>query len=82
VFLASLLDKLLLYEGVFFLPHQRLVNGVFGTLVVSLPSKYEGGDMVASHKENPTLASVIYYMVTRPTKRSQSPREPLVLTYI
>ena len=45
--------KLLVYEeGAFFLPHQdsEKVDGMFGTLVVSLPSKHEGGDVVAMHK--------------------------------
>ncbi|KAN0080621.1 hypothetical protein V8E54_003825 [Elaphomyces granulatus] len=47
------LYKLLVYEeGAFFLPHQdsEKVDGMFGTLVVSLPSKHEGGDVVATHK--------------------------------
>ncbi|KAK2754489.1 hypothetical protein FQN54_006890 [Arachnomyces sp. PD_36] len=45
--------KLLLYEeGAFFLPHQDSPKeeGMFGTLVISLPSKHTGGDLVASHK--------------------------------
>jgi hypothetical protein len=39
-------------EGAFFLPHQdsKKADGMFGTLVVSLPSKHEGGDVVVSHK--------------------------------
>lgn len=46
------LSKLLIYEeGAFFPPHQNSDNtdGMFGTLVVCLPSKHEGGDVVASH---------------------------------
>ncbi|KAA8650261.1 uncharacterized protein ATNIH1004_002943 [Aspergillus tanneri] len=40
-------------EGAFFLPHQdsEKVDGMFGTLVISLPSKHEGGDVIASHKD-------------------------------
>jgi 2OG-Fe(II) oxygenase superfamily len=53
--------KLVLYEeGAFFLPHQdsEKADGMFGTLVVSLPSKHEGGDVVASHKgESRTFSS-------------------------
>ncbi|THC96695.1 hypothetical protein EYZ11_003850 [Aspergillus tanneri] len=48
------LYKLLIYEeGAFFLPHQdsEKVDGMFGTLVISLPSKHEGGDVIASHKD-------------------------------
>lgn len=47
------LYKLLIYEeDAFFLPHQESekADGMFATLVVSLPSKHEGGDVVASHK--------------------------------
>jgi hypothetical protein len=47
------LYKLLVYEeGAFFLPHQdsEKADGMFGTLVVCLPSKHEGGDVIASHK--------------------------------
>ena len=53
--------KLVVYEeGAFFLPHQdsEKTDGMFGTLVVSLPSKHEGGDVVASHKgESRTFSS-------------------------
>ncbi|KAN0067271.1 hypothetical protein V8E54_014726 [Elaphomyces granulatus] len=53
--------KLVLYEeGAFFLPHQdsEKADGMFGTLVVSLPSKHEGGDVVASHRgESRTFSS-------------------------
>ncbi|RDW93605.1 2OG-Fe(II) oxygenase [Aspergillus mulundensis] len=47
------LYKLLVYEeGAFFLSHQdsEKASGMFGTLVVCLPSKHEGGDVVATHK--------------------------------
>lgn len=53
--------KLVLYEeGAFFLPHQdtEKTDGMFGTLVISLPSKHEGGDVVASHRgESRTFSS-------------------------
>jgi 2OG-Fe(II) oxygenase superfamily len=55
------LYKLLVYEeGAFFLPHQdsEKADGMFGTLVVSLPSKHEGGDVVATHRgESLTFSS-------------------------
>lgn len=44
--------KLLLYEkGAFFKSHQdsEKAPGMFGTLVVSLPSEHEGGDVVLTH---------------------------------
>ncbi|KAI9372949.1 hypothetical protein BJX61DRAFT_542237 [Aspergillus egyptiacus] len=47
------LYKLLVYdEGAFFLPHQdsEKAPGMFGTLVVCLPSKHEGGEVVATHR--------------------------------
>lgn len=47
------LYKLLIYEeGAFFLPHQdsEKADGMFATLVISLPSKHEGGQVIASHK--------------------------------
>lgn len=46
------LYKLLIYErGAFFRAHQdsQKANGMFGTLVISLPSKHEGGKVVFSH---------------------------------
>ncbi|KAF9885296.1 hypothetical protein FE257_013013 [Aspergillus nanangensis] len=46
--------KLLVYEkDAFFLPHQdsEKADGMFGTLVISLPSKHEGGTVVASHRD-------------------------------
>ncbi|KAA8646830.1 2OG-Fe(II) oxygenase [Aspergillus tanneri] len=49
------LYKLLIYEeGAFFLPHQdsEKADGMFGTLVVCLPSKHEGGSVIASHRDN------------------------------
>jgi hypothetical protein len=48
-------SKLVVHEeGAFLLPHQdsEKTDGMFGTLVVSLPSKHEGGDVVALHKEH------------------------------
>ena len=47
------LHNLMLYgEGAAFLPRQDSgkADGMFGTLVVSLPSKHEGGDVVASYE--------------------------------
>lgn len=44
--------KLLLYEkGAFFKPHKdtEKVPGMFGTLVICLPSKHEGGEVHLSH---------------------------------
>ncbi|KAE8394112.1 hypothetical protein BDV23DRAFT_179916 [Aspergillus alliaceus] len=49
------LYKLLIYEeGAFFLPHQdsEKADGMFGTLTVCLPSKHEGGDVIASHQDD------------------------------
>lgn len=45
--------QLLVYEeGPFFLPHQNSEkeDGMLGTLVVSLPSKHEGENVVATHR--------------------------------
>lgn len=45
--------KLLLYEdGAFFLPHQDSpkAEGMFGTLVICLPSQHTGGEAIATHK--------------------------------
>mmetsp|Transcript_22770 Transcript_22770/g.31712 ORF Transcript_22770/g.31712 Transcript_22770/m.31712 type:complete len:482 (+) Transcript_22770:74-1519(+) len=47
------LYKLLLYEpGSFFKPHRdtEKEDKMFGTLVIQLPSKYEGGQLVVQHK--------------------------------
>jgi 2OG-Fe(II) oxygenase superfamily len=47
------LYKLLLYEeGAFFLPHQdgEKAEGMFGTLMICLPSKHTGGDLHLSHE--------------------------------
>lgn len=47
------LYKLLLYEeGSFFAPHRdsEKVDGMFGTLVIVLPSKFTGGELVVNHK--------------------------------
>lgn len=46
------LYKLLLYEeGAFFLPHQdgEKVDGMFGTLMICLPSVHTGGEIYLSH---------------------------------
>ncbi|KAI9040281.1 uncharacterized protein KD926_008371 [Aspergillus affinis] len=46
--------KLLVYEkDAFFLSHQdsEKADGMFGTLVISLPSKHEGGNVIASHRD-------------------------------
>lgn len=51
---SAQLYKLLLYEpGAFFKPHQdtEKVPGMFGTLVVSLPSLHQGGGLVLCHNE-------------------------------
>ena len=48
------LYKLLIYEeGAFFKSHQdsEKTNGMFGTLVISLPSKHEGGKVVLRHND-------------------------------
>lgn len=46
------LHKLLLYKsGSFFKPHRdsEKEDGMFGTLVIQLPSRYEGGELVVRH---------------------------------
>jgi hypothetical protein len=48
------LHKLLLYEeGTFFHSHQdsRKTKGIFGTLVVALPSQHQGGTVALKHKD-------------------------------
>ncbi|PLB53979.1 hypothetical protein P170DRAFT_469455 [Aspergillus steynii IBT 23096] len=48
------LYKVLIYEeGAFFLPHQdsEKADGMFGTLILSLPSEHEGGEVIASHRK-------------------------------
>ncbi|PYI11058.1 hypothetical protein BO78DRAFT_448688 [Aspergillus sclerotiicarbonarius CBS 121057] len=48
------LYKLLIYEeGAFSRPHQdsENANGMLGTLAVYLPSKHEGGNVIASHRD-------------------------------
>jgi hypothetical protein len=47
------LYKLLLYEkGSFFAPHRdsEKVDGMFGTLVIVLPSQFAGGELIVNHK--------------------------------
>ncbi len=49
------LYKLLLYdEGAFFRSHQdwERTSGMFGTLVVSLPSDHQGGAVVLKHQKD------------------------------
>lgn len=49
------LYKLLIYDtGSFFLPHRDSEKspGMFGTMVIALPSFHEGGDLVVRHKES------------------------------
>lgn len=46
------LYKLLLYEeGAFFMPHQdsEKAPGMFGTLIICLPSAHQGGELVLEH---------------------------------
>ena len=52
--LVAQLYKLLLYEeGDFFLPHRdgEKQNGMVATLVIGLPSIYEGGELIVSHED-------------------------------
>ena len=47
--------KLLVYEeGAFFKPHQdsEKTPGMFGTMVVSLPSQHEGGNVILTHNKS------------------------------
>lgn len=49
--ISAHLYKMLIYEkGDFFLPHKdsEKEKGMFGTLVINLPSKYTGGELVVS----------------------------------
>ncbi|KAK4449744.1 hypothetical protein QBC34DRAFT_494211 [Podospora aff. communis PSN243] len=49
------LYKMLIYEkGAMFKPHTdtEKIPGMFGTLVVCLPSKHEGGDLVIKHRND------------------------------
>ena len=50
---AELYKPLIYEEGAFFKPHQdsEKTNGMFGTLVVSLPSKHEGGKVILRHND-------------------------------
>jgi 2OG-Fe(II) oxygenase superfamily len=49
---AELYKLLLCEEGAFFLPHQdgEKVDGMFGTLMICLPSKHTGGEIHLSHE--------------------------------
>lgn len=58
VAVAAEFYKLLVYEkGGFFLPHRdsEKTGGMFGTLVVTLPSKHEGGGLVIRHTGRETV---------------------------
>lgn len=51
--ISAHLYKLLIYEkGDFFLPHKdsEKEKGMFGTLIIGLPSKYTGGELVVSYE--------------------------------
>lgn len=46
--------KMLIYEkGALFKPHTEKIPGMFGTIVICLPSAHEGGDMVVTHCGQP-----------------------------
>ena len=54
----AILYKLLVYEtGDFFLPHKdsEKEKGMFGTMIVTLPSKYKGGELVVNFEEESTV---------------------------
>jgi 2OG-Fe(II) oxygenase superfamily len=56
----AFLYKLLVYEtGDFFLPHRdsEKEKGMFGTMVINLPSKYVGGDLVVNFEEESAVIS-------------------------
>lgn len=56
------LYKMLVYdEGGHFAPHRdsEKVPGMFGTLVVTLPSRHEGGDLVIRHHGRETVVSLL-----------------------
>ena len=56
------LYKLLLYEpGGFFAPHRdtEKAPGMFATLVITLPSFHEGGDLLVRHKEQEECISLV-----------------------
>ncbi|EGG22887.1 hypothetical protein DFA_05017 [Cavenderia fasciculata] len=55
------LYKMLVYEaGGFFLPHRdsEKVDGMFGTLVISLPCQHRGGELVIDHHGKSTTVSL------------------------
>ena len=55
--LAAHLYKLLVYEkGGFFLPHRdgEKLDSMVATLVVNLPSKHSGGELVVHHEDSHT----------------------------
>ncbi len=58
--IAAHLYKLLIYEkGSFFLPHKDFEKekGMFGTLVIELPSKYTGGELIVTFEEAQEVVS-------------------------
>ncbi|EGG22890.1 serine/threonine protein kinase [Cavenderia fasciculata] len=55
------LYKMLVYEeGGFFLPHRdsEKTDGMFGTLVISLPCRHKGGELVIDHRGKSTTVSL------------------------
>jgi len=55
VAVSAELYKLLIYdEGSFFLPHRDSEKspGMFGTMIIALPSLHEGGQLIVYHKDN------------------------------
>lgn len=55
VVVSAELYKLLIYdEGGFFLPHRDSEKspGMFGTMIIALPSLHEGGQLIVRHKDN------------------------------
>jgi 2OG-Fe(II) oxygenase superfamily len=58
VTVSAELYKLLIYdEGGFFLPHRDSEKspGMFGTMIIALPSSHEGGQLVVRHKDNKAI---------------------------
>lgn len=55
------LYKLLIYdEGGFFLPHRDSEKspGMFGTLILALPSSHEGGELIINHNDNKAIVDL------------------------
>ena len=56
------LYKLLIYEeGNFFLPHKdsEKEKGMFGTLIIGLPSKHTGGEIIIKHEKSEKVISFV-----------------------